>query len=261
MYRPFDSPAWRSTRGVAGAHGHPRVRVLGVQILLVLGAALAYFAVRGLTHSDVGRAHANAETVIDIERSLGLAWEEGIQRVVVEHEWLLDLANWIYIYGHWPVVAGTLILLFLWAPDRYYLLRNALFASGAIGLVIFVLVPVAPPRFGLLEVVDTVTERSSSYRTLQPPGLINKYAAMPSLHFGWNLLVGIVLWGTSRHPAVRTFALVTPPAMAFAVVATANHYVLDVMVGAVVALAGLAIAQAVPRVRRTPTWARPPRRT
>jgi membrane-associated phospholipid phosphatase len=108
----------------------------------------------------------------------------------------------------------------------------------------------------VLEVVDTITERSTSYRTLQPPGLINKYAALPSLHFGWNLLVGIVLWRVTRSRAIRAFAVVMPVAMAFAVVATGNHYVVDVLAGGVVALAGLAGALALPRVRATPAWAR-----
>lgn len=98
----------------------------------------------------------------------------------------MDLSNWVYIYGHWPVIGITLVWLFLRAPDDYRLLRNAMFVSGAIGLVLFALFPVSPPRFGVLELVDTVTERSDSYRALQPPGLINRYAAFPSLHFGWN---------------------------------------------------------------------------
>lgn len=227
-----------------------------LQVGLVVGAALSYFAARGLTHSDVDAAHANARTIIDLERSLGMLWEERVQSVLLDNDVLVNLANWIYIYGHWPVIAVTLVALFVRAPDRFYLLRNALFISGAIGLIIFVLVPVAPPRFGLLDVVDTVSNRSSSYRALQPPGLINRYAALPSLHFGWNLLVGIVLWRTTRHPMVRTFAVVTPPAMAFAVIATANHYVIDVVAGGAVALVGLALARAIPSVRATPAWAR-----
>ena len=259
MFLPFTPRATRTYSRMARSRAHPGTRTLALQVALVVGAALSYFAVRGLTRSDVAAAHDNARTLVRLERALRISWEERIQSVVVPREALVDLANWIYIYGHWPVIATTLVVLFVRAPDRFYLLRNALFISGAVGLLIFVLVPVAPPRFGLLDVVDTVSERSSSYRALQPPGLINRYAALPSLHFGWNLLVGIVLWRTTRHPAVRTFALVTPPAMAFAVVATANHYVIDVVAGGAVALTGLALATALPRVRATPAWARPRR--
>lgn len=263
MHRPFEravrtGPAEGSRdRGRAERPGLP---VVVTQMLLVAAAALAYFAVRGVTEADAPRAFDNARTLIDLERALGVAWEESIQAPVLRHDLLLEAVNAVYIYGHWPVVGGVLVALFVWAPDRFYLLRNALFASGAIGLVIFWLIPVAPPRFGLLDVADTVSDHAATYRTVQPPSLVNVYAALPSLHLGWNLLVGVVLWGSTRHPVVRTFAAVTPPAMAVAVVATGNHYVLDVPAGAAVALAGLLIAHRLPAWRRTPDWARPRRR-
>ena len=93
--------------------------------------------------------------------------------------------------------------------------------------------------------VDTVVERSHSYRALQPPALTNQYAAFPSLHFGWNLLVGIVLLLTFSHLAVRVFAVVMPVAMALAVVGSANHFVLDVVGGGVFVTIGLVVATAV----------------
>ena len=78
---------------------------------------------------------------------------------------------------------------------------------------------------------------------------------MPSLHFGWNLLVGIMVWRVSRAPAIRALAVLMVVAMGLAVVATANHYVIDVAAGAAVALTGLAAATLLPLVRRTPDWA------
>lgn len=120
-----------------------------------------------------------------------------------------------------------------------------MFVSGAIGLVIFVAIPVAPPRLLGEGFIDTVTEHSTSYRVLQPPGLVNKYAAMPSLHVGWNVLVGYILFTTTRSRAIRAFAVVTPLLMAFAVVATANHYVVDGFVGTIVALIGLWVSSRV----------------
>ncbi len=221
------------------------------------GGALCYFAVRGITQGAITLAQANARALMGVERALRLDWEAAAQGLVVGNDALVTLTNWVYIYGHWPVIIVALLTLYLHAPNRYYTLRNALFISGAIGLLIFALVPVAPPRLAVLDLVDTVTERSSSYRALQPPGLLNKYAALPSLHFGWNLIVGVVLWQASRHPALRIFAVAMPCAMAFAVVATANHYVVDVLLGGLVALAGLGLALLVPRVRPTPPWARP----
>jgi membrane-associated phospholipid phosphatase len=121
-------------------------------------------------------------------------------------------------------------------------LRNALFVSGGIGFLFFAFFPVAPPRLFDPALVDTVTNESSSYRALQPPGLTNQYAAFPSLHFGWNVVAGVVLFLAATHLVVRVFAVVGPLAMAFAVVATANHFVLDVAGGLAVVAIGLAAA-------------------
>jgi hypothetical protein len=252
-----------STRSRPGLHPPPLAFpgwwTLLVQVLLIVAAALCYFGVRGLTQSELPAAQAHARDLFEVERSLGLDWEIWMQGLVIDHSRLVTVVNWVYMYGHWPVIVVTLAWLFVRAPDRFYLLRNAMFISGAIGLVIFALLPVAPPRLGVLDVVDTITQRSSSYRTLQPPGLINRYAALPSLHFGWNLLVGIVLWQATRNRAVRAFAVIMPVAMAYAVVATGNHYVADVLLGAIIALAGLAGAMVLPAIRQTPEWARPRR--
>lgn len=229
------------------------------EAVLVVPAVAAYFAIRNVTAGGAGTAFENGDRIVRLERALSLFWEENVQGAILDSETLVTLANWVYIWGHWPVILGTGIALFLLRRDRYRLLRNAMFISGAIGLVIFALLPVAPPRLGVLDIVDTITQRSNSYRTLQPPGLINRYAALPSLHFGWNLLVGVVLWQATRSVPIRVFAVVMPVAMAFAVVATGNHYLVDVLLGAIVALAGLAGAYALPAVRRTPEWARPRR--
>lgn len=233
----------REAAGLPRARGVERPVALARQVVLVVLAALAYFGVRGLTRSDLAAAQENAHDLLALERALGLHHEALVQELVVSHDALVTAANWVYIYGHWPLIGVTLTILFLRAPDRFVLLRNAMFISGAIGLVIFATVPVAPPRLGVLELVDTVTQRSNSYRTLQPPGLMNKYAALPSLHFGWNLLVGMVLWSAFPRRAVRVFALLTPAAMGVAVVATANHYLVDVVAGGLVALAGYVVAR------------------
>lgn len=206
----------------------------------MIGAALLYFGVRGLTEGSASDAITHGYRVLHFEQGLGFAVEETVQNAVLASRVLTTLANWAYIWLHWPVIVLTLIWLHRRHRREYLLLRNAMFVSGAIGLVIFALYPVAPPRHLPDRFVDTVTELSNSYRVLQPPQLINEYAAVPSLHVGWNLLVGIFLFRYGRHLAVRVFGLVSPVLMALAVVATANHYVIDGLVGSAIALAGLA---------------------
>lgn len=216
------------------------------QLVLFGLAALAYFGVRGLTEGDISAATRNADWVLETERALWLDLELGIQSVLLERQLWVDLANWVYIWGHWPVVAATLLWLVFNHRDDYFELRNAMFISGAIGLIIFASFPVSPPRLFSVDYVDTVTEHSESYRVLQPPGLVNKYAAVPSLHFGWNLLVALTWRRLGQGPLPLVGAVVMPAAMALAVVATSNHWVMDVIMGAMVALAGLVLE----RIRR-----------
>lgn len=219
------------------------------ELLLVALAALAYFGIRNATAGSADDAVANAQRIVRAEHALDLAWEPWIQKAITPRDELVTVANWIYIWGHWPVILATGVALFVLRRDRYRLLRNAMFVSGAIGFAFFAFFPAAPPRLLDLGLVDTVTQQSHAYRALQPPGLTNQYAAFPSLHAGWNLLVGIVLFGTTTHLAVRAFAIFSPLAMTFAVVATANHFVVDVGAGIVVVLVGLAAALAIEHAR------------
>jgi hypothetical protein len=212
------------------------------QLALVTGAVVGYFGVRGLTEGDPDLARRNAARVIDIERVLGLHLEHRVQQIFTGGRWSTDVVNWVYIWAHWPILIGTLIWLGWLKRDAYMELRDAMIISGVIGLVIFAAFPVTPPRLAGLGFVDTVTVHSQSYRVLQPPAFVNRYAAMPSLHFGWNLLVGVEWYRVGRSRAWRAAAIVMPAAMALAVVATANHWVLDVVVGGALALLGLVVA-------------------
>ena len=202
---------------------------------------LLYFGIRNLTVGSVATAFANADRIVALERELGVDREDALQSAAVSSDALVTLANWVYIFGHWPVILGVATALYVYRRRHYYLLRNAMFASGLIGFLFFALFPVAPPRLLDLGLADTVTERSDAYRALQPPGLTNQYAAFPSLHAGWNLLVAIAVVMAVTSLALRAVAWARG-AMAIAVVVTANHYVIDVAGGVVVVLIGLAIS-------------------
>ncbi len=212
------------------------------QVVLITIAITLYFGVRGLTEGQVQDALDNADRLVRLEHRTGLAWEDAFQNPATQWWLLRDTVNWVYIWGHWPVIAITAVMLYRRHRQAYRLLRNACFISGAIGLVIFATFPVAPPRLTDLGLVDTVTEHSHAYRVLQPPGFVNQYAAMPSLHAGWNLLVGITVARVSRRRMVRVLASLSPLLMAFAVVATANHFVIDVIAGAALSMLGYGIA-------------------
>jgi len=216
-------------------------RFLAGQVVIVVAAIVGYFGVRGVTEGDASTAHDNAEVVLEVERAIGINVEQRIQQLIESSEAVITLSNWVYIWLHWPVIVFTLIWLARADRRSYLELRNAMIISGLIGLVIFAAFPVAPPRLFGGEFIDTVTERSHAYRVLQPPAFVNAYAAVPSLHFGWNLLVGVTWYRLAGNRRWRVAAVIMPAAMAWAVVATANHWVFDVLVGGAVAVCGLAI--------------------
>jgi hypothetical protein len=231
-----------------------RWRPVAGEVLLVVTGILFYFGVRGITHTAVSSAQQNAAEVARLQERLGFAVEDELQDAVDGSVPVMTVLNWIYIWGHWPVIVAVLAWLFLRHPDGYRLIRNSMMLSGGIGLLVFAAYPVAPPRLASLGLVDTVTEYSTSYRVLQPPALVNQYAAMPSLHVGWDLLMGIALMVYGGHRLLRVIGAVLPVAMTASVVLTANHFVLDAVAGAALVLASLAV---VVRLTRPPRVALP----
>jgi hypothetical protein len=222
------------------------------ELLFVLCGIGVYFGVRGITASDTKAAMRNAVDLVWFEQELGLYVEPELQDLIDGSGAIMTFMNWIYIWGHWPVITAVLLWLFLRHPMGYREIRNTMLLSGGIGLFVFALYPVAPPRLAGLGLVDTVTEYSTSYRVLQPPGFVNQYAAMPSLHVGWDLLMGIAMVTYSTHLAVRILGVALPTLMAVSVVLTANHYVIDAVAGIVLVLACLWVvrSRALRRVAR-----------
>ncbi len=217
---------------------------------LVISAALLYFLIRGATEGRAAEAVARALDLQDLERALGLAFEADLQALIIDHDRLVDLANAVYIGLHWPVIAAIAIWLHAQDLTRYRNYRNAMMLSGLVGLIIFAMWPMAPPRLADPELIDTVVERSNAYRLMQPPQLTNQYAAMPSLHLGWNLLMAIALVRESKHIALQLVGWATPVVMLFAMVATANHFVLDGLAGAMIVVLALGTVEVLfPRIR------------
>lgn len=225
------------------ARGKLSAPALAWEVGLVLLAYFSYFAVRGLTEGSVAKAQENAELVMSLERAIGMSWESDLQQFIIDQHAFVTLANWLYVWGHWPLIAVAAIWLYVGNAKSYRLFRNAFFISGAMGLVVFALFPVAPPRLADGEIVDTVGLYSGAYRTLQPTAFVNQYAAVPSFHFGWNLLVAIAVTRNTTSSHARVIAPLVPVVMFFSIVMTGNHYVLDAVAGGALALLGLVLAE------------------
>ena len=213
------------------------------ELFLIASTLPLYYLVRGSAQQRVGEAFARSIDLIKLEKGLGIFWEADLQRWVLSYEWLVQLLNNFYLYGHLPVIGALALWLYFWHRPQYLLMRNAFLISGAIGLVVYVSFPVAPPRFlPAWGFVDTVLDQYNTGRPLTPSFFVNEYAAMPSLHFGWNLLAGVAIWLASRHIGIRAFAVLMPLAMLADIILTANHYFLDAAAGLLVVALGAAIA-------------------
>lgn len=211
------------------------------EALFIIVATQLYSRVRGIADNQIHVAYDNAERIIALERALNIFEERSVQRAVIGNEAIVHIANTIYIWGFAPLMVGTLAWLIIRQPAHYALFRNALLASGAVALVLFATFPLAPPRFmPHYGFVDTVELHASWYRTFNGSAVVNEYAAMPSLHFGWVLLAAIAIGMLAKHRAVRIAAIAAPLLMFAAIVVTANHYFVDGVVGAAVVACGLA---------------------
>lgn len=211
-----------------------------LEVSIIVVAYLAYEVVRrivaGSSHEAIGRSIG----LIRFEQRLGIFFEPNLQRYVARYQWLVTIFNWIYVWGYLPVIGGVALYLYLRHRSFYTRYRNAFLLSGAMGLVIFATVPVAPPRmFPEFGFVDTVRANSQLYSSLEGTDFVNQFAALPSFHFGWILLVGIAVIQASRHLLVRVGGAVMPLVMLLAILFTGNHYVIDAAAGGALVLLAL----------------------
>jgi hypothetical protein len=231
--------------------GKPRASTLWVlgQSALVLLLVFIYFGVRGLTVGSTADAVAHAHDIMALEERLHIDVETALQAPAGRYDAVVTISNWVYIWGHWPSIIVTMLWLAMRHSDVFRRLRDAMMLSGAVGMVIFATYPVAPPRLAGLGMIDTVSENSQAYRVLQPPAFVNQYAAMPSLHAGWDLLIGISIVTVSSTVTMRIIGYAMPTLMAVAVVLTANHYIIDVIAGVLLVLVAHVAALALERRR------------
>lgn len=196
-------------------------------IILVL-AYLAYYLGRSVA-GNAQPAFENARYLMTIENSIGLFEEISVQSALLSYETVVHAFNIIYFYGHWPTIVAYAVFMFVKQPQVYTITRNAFLMSGAVALIFFVLFPVAPPRLATFGIVDTLGMTIPIKYDDSP--LVNPYAALPSLHVGWALLIGLGLFIATKRIWLRLIACLTAPAMLAATVITGNHYIIDGIFG------------------------------
>jgi PAP2 superfamily len=211
---------------------------LGLQFAFWMAFYAVYQAVRGIADRSVYDAFSNGLWVIEAEERFGALFEPTLQRIVDSSTLLIAATSYTYWLSQFAIVGLTLLWVYFKHHDRFAGFRNWLIVANLVGLVGYVLMPTAPPRmFPAWGFVDTLAQYSS---VNHESGLVaftaNPYAAMPSLHAMDALIVGIVMFGVCRTRPVRALWLAWPVWVWFSVMATGNHYWLDCIAGAAIAL-------------------------
>ncbi|MFF9685874.1 phosphatase PAP2 family protein [Streptomyces sp. NPDC014623] len=216
-----------------------------------------YSAGRLLVHENVPAAVENGLAILRLEKALHLNAEHPLNRLLTARPTLGIPADFAYASLHYLVTPAVLVWIFRRRAAAYRAARTWLMTSTLLGLAGYTLLPTCPPR--LLDAhhgfVDTMAQYSaygwwgagaSAPRGLS--GMTNQYAAMPSLHVGWAVWCGVLLWRHGRHPLVRAAGVAYPLITVLVVMGTANHYFLDAVAGAAVMVLGALLTRPFMRI-------------
>jgi hypothetical protein len=225
------------------------------QVFLFATAYYAYRLTRGAIDDPQGATTAfqHARHLVSIEQATGLFIEPTVQTWTSGWSFATDVASWIYINAQTTICLAALIYMYLFHNERFYFVRNMFIVAMAIALVGYLLYPVAPPRFfpelGFQDTVSNYTGVDHNDDSVN--ALFNPYAAVPSMHVCFSLLVGITLARSCRHRAARIAWAMWPVMMTWVVVSTGNHWIADAFLGAGTAAISFGAATWLAHVRPT----------
>lgn len=219
---------------------------------IVLAVIGVYFLLRGTVPERVDFAVALTDRLISFERAIYIYWEPQVQEVSIRYHAVQEVANFVYAYLHFPVLAVMAGWLWFKGRDRFVFIRNVMFVSMVIGVVFYYALPAAPPRLMDLHgynlgFTDTVFGDNTSVSYGQPSFVRNEYAAIPSFHFGWIAMASAAMWVNSRARTVRVAAVLLTLAMSWAIVASANHLFIDMVIGGLVVWIAWMVARRIER--------------
>lgn len=227
------------------------------QVLLFFLAYNGYRLVRGAAEDPAGAAAAfdHARQLIGVEQSLGLFIEPAVQAWSQSTGFLEDVASWVYINAQTSVTVGSLAFLYLFHNRSFYFVRNMFMVAMGLALIGYTVFPTAPPRFfpewGFEDSVSRfvgVTHESSVN------ALFNPYAAVPSMHVCFALMIGVPLSRLVKNRFGRAFWTIYPLLVVFVIVATGNHFIADAVLGACTAAVSFSAASWLARARPA-AWA------
>ncbi|MFE2596293.1 phosphatase PAP2 family protein [Streptomyces sp. NPDC059396] len=240
---PTADPA-RERSWLARARSPRRPRIW-FEILLIAVSYWTYSLIRNAVPEQRTKALENADWIWHTEQLLGIAVERSINHSVNSVTWLIVGMNYYYATLHFIVTIGVLIWLFRRHPGRYAAARLVLFATTGVALLGYYLYPLAPPRLMTgSRFVDTVAHHETwgSMASGDLKSMSNQYAAMPSMHIGWSLWCGLIIFALAKAPWTKLLGLLYPTATLVVIVATANHFWLDAVGGTVCLMFGFGVS-------------------
>jgi membrane-associated phospholipid phosphatase len=234
---------------------------LGRQIGILLIVNLAYDFVRGIADSERADAITHGQTVIDFERSTHTFFEPGLQAFFLPAHWVIDFANQVYLNAQFSIALGFLVWLYMFHNQSYYFVRNMFVVSMGLALVGYTIYPTAPPRmFPEHGFVDTINDFSSvNHDSSLAKLFINPYAAVPSMHCAFAMMIGGSGFMICRRWFAKAFWAAWPFLVSWVTIVTANHYWVDAVLGWLVALTAAIVAQRLLARARPEVWAFRPR--
>jgi hypothetical protein len=231
------------------------------QIVLFVGALLVYDLVRGIVAGDNPyKPFGDAMRIIDVERALHVFVEPSVQAWALHKHWLMDGADWIYLNGHFGVTLAVLAFIYARRNQSFYFVRNMFMIAMGLALIGYWLYPTAPPRlmpeWGFTDAISQfVTGGSGSIDFGPTKAFMNFYAAVPSMHVCFAVMIGGSMVRLVSWRAAKVAWALYPLLVTFVVVATANHYLIDVFLGALTAAMSALLAQRLLARARPDVWA------
>ena len=221
------------------------------QLGLFVLAEISYEAVRGIADGARDQAFVNGANVISLERSLHTFFEPNLQSIFIDHRWIIDFANFMYMNSHFVVTTAFLVWLYVFRNQNFYFVRNMFMVAMALAIVGYALVPTAPPRlFPQDGFVDTITDFAQvNHDSALVKLFINPYAAIPSMHVAFSTMIGVTGVLVARHRISKTLWAAYPVLVFWVVVVTANHFWIDGAAGLLVAVLAAIAARSLARAR------------
>ncbi len=189
-------------------------------------------------------ARDNGVDILAFEHSLGIGLEHALDRWLSMHSVLAFISTYYYFFAHAFVTAALLVIMWWRTPELYRRMRTQLVLINLIAFVVFWRYPLAPPRmFPKLGFADVVANSHAviSWHSAALTHDSDQFAAMPSLHIAWASWSALAIWRLSRRRALRALGPLHVTITAFVVIATGNHYLVDVLAGGATAALGVGL--------------------